>query len=75
MTGVYGAQNYAPNTQPWHVSFDLPLSQQSGEISSTTHIDNYVRFYLSLFLRRIWPILEQVSILHLILKCCIVSYL
>ncbi|KAI1301402.1 Glycogenin-2 [Halotydeus destructor] len=52
-------QIYHPADQPWHVSFDLLTSSQSSDVSCTASINNYVRFYLTLFMKRLWPIMQQ----------------
>jgi hypothetical protein len=48
----------APSSQPWHVPFDLNRSTLVGEVSTHHQVNNYVRFYLNIFLKRVWPLIR-----------------
>lgn len=47
-----------PTSQPWHVSFDLNRSTQMADVSTHHQVNNYVRFYLNIFLKRVWPLIR-----------------
>jgi hypothetical protein len=63
-----GNRDGGSSSQPWHVQFNLNQSVQSGQVHANTSINNYVRFYLDIFLKRVWPLLREVSLLHLFVK-------
>lgn len=50
---------FTPTTQPWHVHFNLNQSTMSGDVHPSGPVNNYVRFYLSLFIKRVWPLLRH----------------
>ncbi|RWS26766.1 glycogenin-2-like isoform X3 [Leptotrombidium deliense] len=53
------AQNSMFVTQPWHVSYDLLTSSQSDEVLTSIEINNYMKFYLLIFMKRLWPLLRS----------------
>ena len=53
-----GGQSTGPASQPWHVQFDLNHSTQAGEVHTHSQVNNYVRFYLNIFLKRVWPLIR-----------------
>lgn len=46
------------SSQPWHVMFDLSVNDH---VSTSSPTDNFSMFYLDIFLKRLWPLLQQVS--------------
>lgn len=53
-----GQSNQA--TQPWNYKFDLNQAQLESEPFEMAPIDNYAKFYLTIFMRRLWPLISQV---------------
>lgn len=50
---------FTPEAQPWHVQFNLNQCTMSGEIHLNTSVNNYIKFYLSIFIKRVWPLLRH----------------
>lgn len=48
---------FTPTAQPWHVQFNLNQSTMLGDVHMNSSANNYVRFYLNLFIKRVWPLL------------------
>ena len=57
-----GNRDNSPTSQPWQIPFDLNRSTQAGQVHTNVSINNYIRFYLDIFLKRVWPILRVVSL-------------
>jgi hypothetical protein len=55
-----GNQSGLTSTQPWHIMFDLLASSQKDVINGLS-IDNFSKFYLNCFIKRLWPVLQSVS--------------
>ncbi len=55
-----GNQSGLTSIQPWHIMFDLLASSQKDVINALS-IDNYSKFYLNCFIKRLWPVLQNVS--------------
>lgn len=54
--------------EPWNYQFDLcnATINTGQETFTNDSIDNYFKFYLLLFVRRLWPLLSPVMIKRLI---------
>ena len=61
-SNVFSPNNFNTATQPWHVTFDLATSTLDGaEVSTSMPVNRYVKFYISLFVKRLWPLIQRVS--------------
>lgn len=54
---------FASPMQPWNFKFNLVQVQLEEEPFANAPVDNYCKFYLLCFVRRIWPLLAQVWLL------------
>jgi len=56
-SGGLSNQRGMTSTPPWHIMFDLLASNQRDVLKSCS-VDNYSKFYLNCFIKRLWPILQ-----------------
>lgn len=61
-SNAFNSPSFNNATQPWHVMFDLTTSILEGaQVATTSPVNRYVKFYISLFLKRLWPLIQMVS--------------
>ena len=54
-------EKFNSSLQPWNYKFDLNKAQLEENPFDSAHVDNYFKFYLRCFMRRLWPLLSQVG--------------
>lgn len=47
--------------EPWHIAFDLIESETYDKVKTTGRVAAFYRFYLDIFMKRLWPLLRHVS--------------